>query len=58
MSKDYEKTLYIGLRATKNWRGVFDLENQTDQEILDFSQSFEATAGPFQGAQVPLSADD
>ena len=35
-----------------------DLATQTAKEILDFSQSFEATEGPFQGAKLPAKAAD
>jgi len=47
-----------GFVVKQGFSRSLDLEDQTDQEILDFSQSFEATEGPLQGAQVPLSADD
>jgi hypothetical protein len=32
-----------------------DLENQSNEEILAFSKSFEATEGPFQGAKLPVA---
>ncbi len=51
----YYKTGFV---VKQGFSRSLDLEDQTDQEILDFSQSFEATEGPLQGAQVPLSADD
>ena len=51
----YYKTGFV---VKQGFSRAIDLENQTDQEILDFSQSFEATEGPFQGAQVPVGGDD
>ena len=51
----YYKTGFI---VKQGFSRAIDLENQTDQEILDFSQSFEASEGPFQGAQVPVGGDD
>ena len=35
-----------------------DLEAQSDEDILSFSQSFEATEGPFQGAKLPVGQAD
>ncbi len=51
----YYKTGFI---VKQGFSRPIDLENQTDQEILDFSKSFEATEGPFQGAKLPVGAAD
>ena len=51
----YFKTGFV---VKQGFGRTIDLETQTDQEILDFSQSFEASDGPFQGAQLPVGGDD
>jgi catechol-2,3-dioxygenase len=51
----YFKTGFV---VKQGFGRTIDLETQTDQEILDFSQSFEASEGPFQGAQLPVGGDD
>ena len=48
----YFKTGFV---VKQGFSRAIDLEMQTDQEILDFSQSFEATEGPFQGAKLPVA---
>ena len=49
----YCKTGFI---VKQGFSRPIDLETRTDQEILDFSKSFEATEGPFQGPKLPLGA--
>ncbi len=51
----YYKTGFV---VKQGFSRAIDLDTQTDQEILDFSQSFEATEGPFQGAKLPVGGDD
>ena len=55
MGEVYFKTGFV---VKQGFGRTIDLETQTDQEILDFSQSFEASEGPFQGAQLPVGGDD
>jgi len=31
-----------------------DFQKESDEELLAFSKSFEATQGPFQGAKLPV----
>ena len=47
----YYKTGYI---VKQGFSRSIDLQNQSNEEILAFSQSFEATEGPFQGAKLPV----
>ncbi len=49
----YYKTGYI---VKQGFSRPIDLENQSNEEILAFSQSFEATEGPFQGAKLPVGS--
>ncbi len=49
----YYKTGYI---VKQGFSRPIDLENQTNEEILAFSRSFEATEGPFQGAKLPVAS--
>ena len=35
-----------------------DLENRSTEEILEFSRSFDATEGPFQGDKPPVAMAD
>ena len=49
----YYKTGYI---VKQGFSRPIDLENQSNEEILAFSKSFEATEGPFQGAKLPVAA--
>jgi catechol 2,3-dioxygenase-like lactoylglutathione lyase family enzyme len=51
----YYKT---GYNVRQGFSRPIDLEQQTDEEILAFSQSFEATIGPFQGARLPVGQAD
>ena len=51
----YYKTGFI---VKQGFSRAIDLETQTDQEIIDFSKSFEAIEGPFQGAKLPVGASD
>ncbi len=55
MGEVYYKTGFV---VKQGFSRPIDLATQTDQEILDFSQSFEATKGPFQGAKLPAEAAD
>ena len=48
----------IGYIVKQGFSRPIDLETQTDQEILGFSKSFEATEGGFQGAKLPVRATD
>jgi catechol 2,3-dioxygenase-like lactoylglutathione lyase family enzyme len=47
----YYKTGFI---VKQGFSRPIDLKNQSNQEILDFSRSFEASEGPFQGAKLPV----
>ena len=47
----YYKT---GYKVRQGFSRPIDLEKQSDEEILAFSKSFEATVGPFQGAKLPV----
>jgi hypothetical protein len=49
----YYKT---GYNVRQGFSRPIDLEQQSNEEILAFSQSFEATIGPFQGAKLPVGA--
>ena len=49
----YYKTGYI---VKQGFSRPIDLENQSNEEILAFSKSFEATEGPFQGAKLPVAS--
>ena len=49
----YYKTGYI---VKQGFSRPIDLENQSNEEILAFSRSFEATEGPFQGAKLPVAS--
>jgi catechol 2,3-dioxygenase-like lactoylglutathione lyase family enzyme len=51
----YYKT---GYNVRQGFSRPIDLEKQSDQEILAFSQSFEATIGPFQGPKLPVGQAD
>ena len=51
----YYKTGYI---VKQGFGRPIDLENQSNEEILAFSKSFEATEGPFQGAKLPVASAD
>ena len=51
----YYKTGYI---VKQGFGRPIDLENQSDEELMAFAQSFEATEGPFQGAKLPIGAAD
>ena len=48
----YYKT---GYNVRQGFSRPIDLEKQSDEEILAFSKSFEATIGPFQGARLPVA---
>jgi hypothetical protein len=47
----YYKTGYI---VKQGFSRPIDLQNQSNEEILTFSRSFEASEGPFQGAKLPV----
>jgi catechol-2,3-dioxygenase len=47
----YYKT---GYNVRQGFSRPIDFEKQSDKEILEFSKSFEATVGPFQGAKLPV----
>ena len=47
----YYKT---GYKVRQGFSRPIDLEKQSNEEILAFSKSFEATIGPFQGAKLPV----
>jgi catechol-2,3-dioxygenase len=47
----YYKT---GYNVRQGFSRPIDFEKQSDEEILAFSKSFEATIGPFQGAKLPV----
>ena len=51
----YYKT---GYNIRQGFSRPIDLEKQSDEEILAFSQSFEATVGPFKGARLPVGQPD
>ena len=51
----YYKTGYV---VKQGFGRAIDLENQSNEEILAFSKSFEATEGPFQGAKLPVASAD
>ena len=51
----YYKTGFV---VKQGFSRAIDLDTQTDQDILDFSQSFEASEGPFQGAKLPVGDGD
>ena len=51
----YYKTGYI---VKQGFSRPIDLENQSDEAILEFSRSFEATEGFFQGAKLPVAMAD
>jgi catechol 2,3-dioxygenase-like lactoylglutathione lyase family enzyme len=51
----YYKT---GYKVRQGFSRPIDFEKQSDEEILGFSQSFEATIGPFQGAKLPVGHAD
>jgi catechol 2,3-dioxygenase-like lactoylglutathione lyase family enzyme len=51
----YYKT---GYNVRQGFSRPIDLEKQSDEEILAFSRSFEATIGPFQGARLPVGQAD
>ena len=48
----YYKTGYV---VRQGFSRPIDLSNQSNEEILAFFKSFEATQGPFQGAKLPVS---
>jgi len=39
---------------TQGFSRPIDFQKESDEEILAFSKSFEATEGPFQGAKLPV----
>ncbi|MBM3941864.1 MAG: glyoxalase [SAR202 cluster bacterium] len=47
----YYKT---GYNVKQGFSQPIDLKKQSNAELLAFSQSFEATQGPFQGAKLPV----
>jgi Holliday junction resolvase len=51
----YYKTGYI---VKQGFGRPIDLETQSDEELMSFAQSFEATEGPFQGAKLPVGSAD
>jgi catechol-2,3-dioxygenase len=51
----YYKT---GYNVRQGFSRPINLETQSDEEILAFSKSFEATIGPFQGARLPVGRAD
>ena len=51
----YYKT---GYNVRQGFSRPIDLEKQSDEEILAFSKSFEATIGPFRGARLPVGQED
>ena len=51
----YYKTGYI---VKQGFSRPIDLEHQSNEEILAFSKSFEASEGPFQGAKLPVATAD
>ncbi len=55
MGEVYYKT---GFNVKQGFGQPIDLATQTDEEILSFSKSCEATQGPFQGAKLPVGSAD
>jgi len=51
----YYKTGYV---VKQGFSRPIDLSNQTNEELMAFAQSFEATEGPFQGAKLPVGSAD
>ena len=51
----YYKT---GYKVKQGFSRPIDLQNQSSEEILAFSQSFESVMGPFQGAKLPVGQAD
>ena len=51
----YFKTGYV---VKQGFGRPIDLDTQSDEEILAFSQSFEESEGPFQGAKLPVGQAD
>jgi catechol-2,3-dioxygenase len=51
----YYKT---GYKIKQGFSRPIDLLNQSNEEILAFSKSFESTVGPFQGAKLPVGQAD
>lgn len=51
----YYKTGYI---VKQGFSRPIDLENQSNEDILAFAKSFEASEGPFQGAKLPVGVAD
>ena len=51
----YYKTGYV---VKQGFGRPIDLDTQSDEEILAFSQSFEESEGPFQGAKLPVGQAD
>ena len=51
----YYKTGYI---VKQGFSRPIDLENQSNEEVLEFPGFFESTEGPFQGAKLPVAAAD
>ncbi len=51
----YYKTGYI---VKQGFSRQIDLQNQSNEEILAFSKSFESEMGPFQGAKLPVGQAD
>lgn len=51
----YYKTGYI---VKQGFSRPIDLEKQSNEEILAFAKSFEASEGPFQGAKLPVGVAD
>ena len=49
----YYKTGYI---VKQGFSRPIDLEKQSNEELLAFSKSFEASQGPFQGAKLPVGS--
>ena len=49
----YYKTGYI---VKQGFSRPIDLEKQSNEELLAFSKSFEASEGPFQGAKLPVGS--
>jgi catechol-2,3-dioxygenase len=47
-----------GYNVRQGFSRNIDLEKQSDEEILAFSKSFEATVGPFRGARLPVGQGD
>ena len=51
----YYKTGFI---VKQGFSRAIDLDNQSNEEILAFSKSFEESEGPFQGAKLPVGTAD